>query len=58
MAFRDVLDIKVQGGRGGDGAMSFLRLKYVPKGGPDGGTAGTAARSCSARPTTWVRWPD
>ena len=40
MAFRDVLDVTVQGGRGGDGAMSFLRLKYMPKGGPDGGHGG------------------
>lgn len=40
MAFRDVLDITVQGGKGGDGGMSFLRLKYIPKGGPDGGNGG------------------
>ena len=40
MAFRDVLDITVQGGKGGDGGLSFLRLKYVPKGGPDGGHGG------------------
>ena len=40
MLFRDLLDITVQGGRGGDGAMSFLRLKYLPKGGPDGGHGG------------------
>lgn len=40
MAFRDVLDITVQGGKGGDGALSFLRLKYMPKGGPDGGHGG------------------
>jgi GTP-binding protein len=40
VAFRDVLDVTVQGGRGGDGAMSFLRLKYLPKGGPDGGHGG------------------
>ena len=40
MAFRDVLDITVQGGKGGDGGMSFLRLKYMPKGGPDGGHGG------------------
>jgi GTPase len=40
MPFRDVLDITVQGGKGGDGAMSFLRLKYIEKGGPDGGHGG------------------
>jgi len=40
MPFRDVLDITVQGGKGGDGGLSFLRLKYVPKGGPDGGRGG------------------
>ena len=40
MGFRDVLDITVQGGKGGDGALSFLRLKYMPKGGPDGGHGG------------------
>ncbi len=40
MPFRDVLEITVQGGRGGDGAVSFLRLKYLPKGGPDGGHGG------------------
>ncbi len=40
MPFRDVIEINAQGGRGGDGAMSFLRLKYVPKGGPDGGHGG------------------
>ena len=40
MAFRDVLDITVQGGKGGDGGLSFMRLKYIPKGGPDGGHGG------------------
>lgn len=40
MPFRDVMEITVQGGKGGDGGMSFLRLKYVPKGGPDGGHGG------------------
>lgn len=32
-----MIDITVQAGKGGDGGMSFFRLKYVPKGGPDGG---------------------
>jgi GTP-binding protein len=40
MSFRDTLTITVQGGKGGDGAVSFLRLKYIPKGGPDGGGGG------------------
>lgn len=40
MAFRDTLDILVHGGKGGDGGLSFLRLKYMPKGGPDGGHGG------------------
>ena len=40
MPLRDTLTITVQGGKGGDGGMSFLRLKYMPKGGPDGGHGG------------------
>ena len=40
VAFHDIVDITVQGGRGGDGCMSMLRLKYLPKGGPDGGNGG------------------
>lgn len=40
MKFIDEAKINVQAGQGGAGASSFLRLKFMPFGGPDGGDGG------------------
>ncbi|MBE6935352.1 MAG: GTPase ObgE [Ruminococcaceae bacterium] len=38
--FVDIVKIHVKAGRGGDGAVSFHREKYIAAGGPDGGDGG------------------
>lgn len=38
--FVDTAKVKLQAGKGGDGAVSFRREIYIPKGGPDGGDGG------------------
>jgi len=40
MNFVDESEITVQAGNGGNGALSFRREKYIPRGGPDGGDGG------------------
>ena len=38
--FVDTAKVKLQAGKGGDGAVSFRHEIYIPKGGPDGGDGG------------------
>ena len=43
MKFVDEATMRVQAGSGGNGALSFRREKYIPRGGPDGGDGGHGA---------------
>ena len=38
--FVDEVKMKLIAGKGGDGCTSFRREKYIPMGGPDGGSGG------------------
>lgn len=40
MQFVDKVKVKLQAGKGGNGAVSFRHEIYIPKGGPDGGDGG------------------
>jgi GTP-binding protein len=40
MKFVDEAKVYIEAGKGGNGACSFLRLKFMPLGGPDGGDGG------------------
>jgi len=41
LKFIDEVSVHVAAGRGGNGAVSWRREKYIPRGGPDGGNGGS-----------------
>src|SRR4051812_25875748 len=44
MRFIDEARIKISGGHGGPGSVSFRRETFVPRGGPDGGDGGEGGK--------------
>ena len=56
--FADEATVSVRGGKGGDGAVSFRREPYTPRGGPNGGDGGRGGDvvlevSVGVRDLTW-----
>ena len=41
---KDKIKLLILAGSGGDGAISGIRKKFIPRGGPDGGSVGQAQR--------------
>src|SRR5215831_3250952 len=56
MKFIDEARIEVHAGKGGDGAVSFRREKYVPRGGPDGGRGGSVIAVADRNINTLVEY--
>ena len=54
--FIDIATIWLHAGKGGDGAVSFHREKFVAAGGPDGGEGGPGAAMAAAAVISSSSW--